>query len=369
MNFFWLMRDSIVYALFAKSIHELNKEDLENFFKTEKRETDTIEFKSYFDYAEPSTSKQTRDKEKLIEIIRTICGLLNSDGGIVIWGSPTGRIIEGNKEKTFEGELTPVSIRIEPDQFVNRVASEITPTPLRIRFQPIPVSAETFYYVFEVDKSEFAPHQFRGTYYMRLDGSTRAAPHHYVEALMRRITYPRLECYLTFGTMRDYRNYAAVPVQLTIHNLSKLIPEKNVQYRILSDLDMYNPNATFNESRLNYGADISKEAINILHYSMAYNEEFVLLTDRLLPGSKSVEGRIMLTVRGEQSPLVTSKYELTIFGESYNGRTNYRVLQKTENVLAHEMESTDSTEEFRRLLMDNFERRLHTFPLIKQLHN
>ena len=36
-------------------------------------------------------------------------------------------------------------------------------------------------------KSDYAPHQFNGKYYMRIDGHTITTPHHYVEALMRKL--------------------------------------------------------------------------------------------------------------------------------------------------------------------------------------
>ena len=205
------MNDSFIYDLFNKSIHQLQLDDIISFFKNAKTETDKIEFKSYLDFVNSNTTKSTRDKEKLNDIFKSICAFLNSDGGILIWGAPQGKNVGDLKEKVYSGELTPVEYKIEKDQFINRIASEINPTPHRVLFHQIVINQESFCYIFEVSKSEFAPHQNKGTYYIRLDGSTRPAPHYYVEALIKKVSFPKVEAYMNFGEMITGRDYAMLP--------------------------------------------------------------------------------------------------------------------------------------------------------------
>jgi len=260
------MEEKLTNILFNKSIHDLKLDDIETFFANEKIETDKLEFKSYVDLENATGTKSSRDKEKINDILKSVCGFLNSDGGILIWGSPEGKNVEGSKDKIYIGDVSPVKYKIEKDQFINRVTSEINPTPHRILFHSIQINQDSYCYIFEITKSEFAPHQYRGTYYMRLDGSTRIAPHYYVEALIKKISFPKLEVYVNFGEMLMGREYAILPITFTIHNLSKYLNEKNVEYRILCDsCNILNPNDNINYESLELGCDIQKNAKPILH--------------------------------------------------------------------------------------------------------
>lgn len=164
-------------------------------------------------------------------VIKTICAFLNSDGGLLIWSAPKEVEIEGIKYA--QEAQTPVTYEVEKDAIISRTADELSPTPLRIKFHAIELAPGEFCYLFEVVKSDFAPHQFKGTYYMRMDGSTRTAPHHYVEALIKKVSYPKLECYATFGILHDFETVTAMPLQITVHNMSKVENDSNIYYRIL----------------------------------------------------------------------------------------------------------------------------------------
>jgi hypothetical protein len=362
------MNDSFVYTLFNKSIHQLELNDIISFFKNAKTETDKLEFKSYLDFENSNSTKSNRDKDKLNDIFKSICAFLNSDGGILIWGAPEGKNVEGLKEKVFSGDLTPVKYKIEKDQFINRLVNEISPTPHRVLFHSITMNQETFCYIFEITKSEFAPHQNKGTYFMRLDGSTRAAPHHYVEALIKKISFPKLEAYLSFGEMITGSEYAMLPIALTIHNLSKYIHERNVEYRILStSCNILNPNQILDKINLN-GSDIDKKAKKILHFNMPYYEEFVLVTKRMTPYSNPLRVVIVLSTWGELSPVIISNYEIEIQG-SANANTSYLLKEKKENFYLYEKgeDVVDGIEKSNSLLLQSFEKRFYSFPIFKQL--
>ena len=105
---------------FGKELGELTYADIENFFIDEKDESNKIEYKSYHN---PDEKNHT---EKENGVIRAICALLNSEGGLVIWGAPIGQTVGGKKEKIFKGELSPVEKLIEKDSLINRVTDLIT---------------------------------------------------------------------------------------------------------------------------------------------------------------------------------------------------------------------------------------------------
>jgi len=54
--------------------------------------------------------------------------------------------------------LTGVSVAIKPDQIIDKISSQINPTPRGVQFQAIEKSKDQFIYICEVYKSEFSPH-------------------------------------------------------------------------------------------------------------------------------------------------------------------------------------------------------------------
>src|SRR4030095_1215138 len=146
-------------SFFDKELTELKHADLVKFFESPKKEGNNIEFKSYKDVAHPGTTKSARDKEKLQKILSSVCAFLNTDGGLLVWGAPEGKPYEDETEDSFWGDLTPVTYAIEPDQFMERVASEIQPTPTGVKIQIIEDENGSSYYIIEVSKSVFPPHQ------------------------------------------------------------------------------------------------------------------------------------------------------------------------------------------------------------------
>jgi hypothetical protein len=362
------MNESLVQILFGKTIHELKLSDIAAYFDTEKPETDKLEYKSYVDFVLPNSTKPSRDKEKVADIFKSICAFLNSDGGILIWGAPIGIKSDGSTEKVFTGPLTRVDYKLEKDQFINRISGEISPTPHKILFHPISVDTTTFCYVIEVTKSDFAPHQFKGTYYMRLDGSTRIAPHHYVEALIKRVSFPKLETYLSFGDIITGREYSMLPFVFTIHNLSKNLNEKNLHYRIICDrgeIKKISDNLDNLELR---GSDYASKAKDILHNRMPFYEEFVCVTKRLTHFSNPITVRLMLTVWGDSSPVIASIYNLEFWGD-INVNTRFKVESQNENFYLHEQnDGSNDVKKSDSFLVKSLNERLYTFPIYRQLH-
>lgn len=200
----------LVKNLFDKEIHDLTISDIENFFYKEQVENDKLEFKSAVDGNSTTGRPQVKESEVLKKIMNTICGFLNSEGGVLIWGAPEGQLpVAGGNEKIHKGNLTPVKMILEKDQLINKLSDIINPTPNKIRFNSFAVT-QGYVYVFEVEKSEYAPHQIDGTYYLRLDAQTRPAPHQYVEALIKKARVANLEMEFHFGKAMRAGDFACV---------------------------------------------------------------------------------------------------------------------------------------------------------------
>ena len=170
-------------SILNKDLYELTLEDVEEFFKSTQDETINLEFKSYVDRGKYS------DKENAVK--KAICGLLNSEGGIVIWGAPVETKDE-NGNTSAQGDLTQFETSLDRDRIINIITSSITPFPTGIKVQPILSFENKALFVFEVQKSIGRPHQFSNNYFVRLDGQTRIAPHYLISALFKSVDYPEL---------------------------------------------------------------------------------------------------------------------------------------------------------------------------------
>ena len=165
----------------GKPLADLDYSDVEKYFSTDQSETDQIEFKSY-----PPQGQSSVD-DSLKGVIQSATAFLNSSGGLVIWGAPIGKVIAGKKEKVFIGDLTKVPLTVEKDWLISKISDKIIPLPMGIRVKLI-AGPDSQVAVFEVDESPYAPHQTDNRYYMRIDGQSKPAPHHYIDALFKRVT-------------------------------------------------------------------------------------------------------------------------------------------------------------------------------------
>jgi predicted HTH transcriptional regulator len=169
-------------AHFGKTLNSLTIEDVKSYFTDERIESDQIEFKSIH-----STGNSN---EKFTGIEKSVCAFLNSSGGLLIWGSPEGQKVEGRKEKIFKGELSFFNVVLEKDFIISKISDSIIPLPNNVRINILSEGSNSIV-VLEIGISEYSPHQNANAYYMRIDGQTKPAPHHYIEALFKKITYPK----------------------------------------------------------------------------------------------------------------------------------------------------------------------------------
>ena len=116
---------------FNKNLEDLVYEDLTTYFIDERIESDKLEFKSY--------NQKGNSSEKFNGICKSIAAFLNSGGGLLIWGAPSGakRQVKVKQQvkivKIFIGQLEPIDHILEKDQLINKITDRITPLPSGIR--------------------------------------------------------------------------------------------------------------------------------------------------------------------------------------------------------------------------------------------
>jgi hypothetical protein len=313
----------------------LQYSDIESYFSTSKTENNYIEFKSY------GSDKNLPDK-----IYKAICGMLNSDGGLIIWGTPKEQK-NAKGEKECVGQLEPVTLQISTDDLVRTISDTIIPTPRGIQIFRIPNNDNTKYiYLIQVQKSEYRPHQANNAYYMRLDGQTKHAPHHYIEALFKQIRYPDLRgsidfLHLTFTT-QDYE-YIRLDLSVSIKNNSPLQNEEFPEYRIHTNegqlLDWHTRNWPHAENPI---VSVQRaRPMEILHYGeeVGRNYRLGLVTESVRRKNDII--KLSLVFGGRFAPLKITSYEINlsefcrekyIENMSYNLNTDWIKLTH-ENIL------------------------------------
>ena len=243
-------------SYFSKSLDNLTYQDVENFFKEAKEESTRIEFKSY------AAGRGKKFKDKLSGVVEGLCALLNSEGGILIWGAPEGQKVAGKQEDVFQGALSPVDELKEKDGLINTISDTITPLPTGIAVKILENGNNQYVYVFEVQVSNYRPHQYKHIYYARLDGQTRPAPHYLVEALMKRITYPNLEGYLKVTDFKRLREGNYLDIEIIVCNFSETQNEEDISLEISVGPASFSrigregvvkrmPGKTYSENRIN----------------------------------------------------------------------------------------------------------------------
>ena len=66
---------------FGKTLDSLSYQDIEEFFREEKEESNRIEFKSF-------VAGHSHVDKDIKNVMKGICALLNAEGGILIWVHP-----------------------------------------------------------------------------------------------------------------------------------------------------------------------------------------------------------------------------------------------------------------------------------------
>lgn len=322
------MNESYAALNFGKPLAEIDKDDLIRFFGTEREETDTVEFKSYYEKG------QDNHKHKEAGVLKTICAFLNSSGSMVIWGAPVGHTPEGRKTKVFTGDLSPVPQLIEKDTFISKVANTIVPLSNLVKMHRVEIEPGNYVYVFDVQESLHKPHQFDNRYWVRSDGQSNIAPHYLIDALFKQVRYPNLGGYIKFGMCGLFqRNVLDLNLTILMFNHSKEQNEYDLYYSLMiSDGAIVKETSlgVFESNNTLYRRD---EVTRILSYSHNPYQEITLR----IPYQKLVNPinqneryplSIMLTFGGKLSPMKESEYTLTFRDFNGFGPTHPRPIEK-----------------------------------------
>lgn len=238
---------------FGKSLLDLTYEDVQLFFEEEREESNILEFKS------GQTNVQEFDGTLNKKIIRAIASFLNSEGGLLIWGSP--REVEkekGNKKvKVAAGPLQPNTVFNEKDQLINKIIRSISYMPTGVTLVILEFGG-LFLYVFEVQESTAKPHQYADQYPIRIDGQTVPAPHYLVDSMFKAIKIPEIDGRIIFSGWGETATRLFLNFAVVIENRSVFINETNFTYQL-----MVSNSGIFNKSQI---ANWKSENVPVLHF-------------------------------------------------------------------------------------------------------
>lgn len=196
-------------SLLGKDIYDIKENDLINFFKNEQEETNTLEFKS--------------GEVEIHKLCKEICAFLNTEGGLIIIGSPKEKKKKIGKSNYIvcQGELTSSQFP-NKDWLYQKINSRITPIPTKLRIQEIK-SEKNLCFVIEVNQSFNPPHQLdsEGRYYIRIEREARPAPHGIVDAFFNRRQHPNPATVIVLESISESKDL----FQCEIVNKSKVTAE------------------------------------------------------------------------------------------------------------------------------------------------
>lgn len=327
-------------VIFGKDLYNLNYNDLVQFFETEKEETLNLEFKSY-----PITGNHN-EKEKAV--FKSICGLLNSEGGIVIWGAPTeDKNAEGNT--IAEGALTPFKTVLDRDRLINKISSLLIPLPIGVRVQKLDAPNGNSIFVIEVEKSRQKPHQFANNYFIRLDGQTKIAPHYLIEAMMKSIDFPIIRGHIRLKSINHSGNKVVLTFVNLLFNTSEFNNDINFFYRIVAMPGVIHIGDN------TYPGDYTNDLFKIMSYGRPIRSIFRLVIPSAILVARNQEVDVIINFGGEKSPskVSTYKYRLNniVKGNVANDELPY-LIEKRENQLPSD--ATENTvDENINYLLDN----------------
>ncbi|MCC6459759.1 MAG: ATP-binding protein, partial [Saprospiraceae bacterium] len=335
--------------ILGRRMEDIDIAFLTAFFKEERIESDTLELKSFGEH-----EKDAKDfKSKQNDVLKAICAFLNSSGGVIIWGAPIGKMKGSDKSKVFKGDLSPVDREIEKDSFISSLSDKTIPLPNNIKFWPLKIADGKFVYVIEVMESLTKPHQFDNRYYMRLDGQTRTAPHHYIEALFKQVRFPRIEGFIKINKRSEHItnrlignnsspvSYIYLNLTLTIWNFSPFQNEENISF-VLRCRDgaiqvQPTPNYVF-ENRVTKNVLRGNEVAPILYFGSPYSKDIKIRYSKdLITGINGIVD-IEFVFCGKLSPQKFSFYKLDLFKQVEEHKMNELLVEYRENKSHYEVQ-------------------------------
>jgi len=331
------MDNSISLIFFDKSLTSITLDDVKQYFQSPQNESNILEFKAF--HSHPAGSG--KEQEEVKNILRSIPAFANSDGGLLIWGSPKGDVLPGKKEKVFQGALTLGDVLYEKDAFMSKMANRIMPAARDVLFHRVEDQGK-YAYLLEIAPSEHAPHQFENVYYMRMDGQTLAAPHHYIEAMFKRVSFPKIEAYLRVDGYKLQEDRSVLWSTLIFRNQSRYQNDEQLLCRISTDhgrvqgLDhpgMYTE--PFLRSASLYDPGVIAPNISYGNY---LDHRFTITLSRSILQQMEYQIKTQVVFGARYAPMKINRYTFLV-GPSFPKEVNDAIFEKKENVFFHEDEA------------------------------
>ncbi len=323
--------------IFGKDLYDLEYNDIVQFFNEEKEETLNLEFKSY--------PPQGNHNDKENAVFKAICGLLNSEGGIVVWGAPVEtRDAQGNTSAA--GALTPFSTTLDRDRLINKVSSVVVSLAIGIRVQKLDDPNGNSIFIIEVEKSNFKPHQFKDKYYIRLDGQTKVAPHYLISAMMKSVDFPVVRGHIRLKNVDLQGNNVILTFRKLLFNTSEFNNDINFFYRIVAIPGVINIGGDA------YQGDYTNDSLKIMSHGRPSMSEFRLIIPSNALLARNSEVDIVINFGGEKSPskVSTYKYSFTNLNLGEVANENIFLVEKNENSLPSDANNKSSDESINELL-------------------
>jgi len=210
-----LTNKNYIPNIFNKSRDELSISDLKDFFELPQEETSTLEFKS--------------GKVEIIDLYKEITAFLNTEGGLLIVGSPieTKQRIGKNYKTTCQGELTYTKFK-NKDWLYQKITSNIVPAPTDIKIVEFLEKNGTIF-MLDIPQSMNPPHQCSadGKYYIRLEREAKPAPHGIIEALFNKRKIPKLKVRIQIKKINEHLD----ELELLLNNVTN-VPAEKVSYTV-----------------------------------------------------------------------------------------------------------------------------------------
>lgn len=203
---------------FGTSFTEITYEQIEQYFSIPREENLNFECKSF-------KSFEGQLQELQIEIV----GFKNSDGGILIYGGPRNI----NHTEQLQQQLVPITDKLNERNILDKLISQIEPFCSGIQERLIQkIGEEKWILAILIDKTTSTAFMVKEKgFYFRTSRKARPAPHYFVEALMKRVTYPDCTTNLTITHTRDYE----LQIKLEVFNNSR--HEHIRSFRVVPSID------------------------------------------------------------------------------------------------------------------------------------
>ncbi|HWK07048.1 MAG TPA: ATP-binding protein [Puia sp.] len=323
-----------VQQIFGKPLRQITYQEIADYFQAQRRENNFLEFKSV------PTGNITDSQWD--GILQSACAFLNSSGGVIVWGAPkekTVKLENGKKIKECQGPLTNFDTHLPKDTVVSKISTNLTPLASGFQVEILENGSGSSVCIIELQQSTYSPHQTGNKYFMRLDGQTVNAPHHYIEALIKKIAFPNLEGYLKFNPpiflqqTAQWETHYVADVEIWIFNFSPMENEEQVFFSIVSNLlkpiDRFVTRQTNIKPDIVTGALVGRDVVSVLMNGHPYHQKIPFEIKGDIDTTQTHHFNFILQFAGKKSPLKYSRYSVELKKEK--GNLRWYVKEMAEN--------------------------------------